>query len=293
MQKFKSRAIIKELFRRFYSIHKELDFEQAIEYFSIFGGFEERLRFDYFDDLFESIENLFKNDFRYLESNISPEYILQPPYKEILIAAAKGDGRVYSVLKRAKISETLGEKIIEELKISGIIYLERSREVSHTAERGYRIQSKIRFQKPFYRFWFGFVEPFRNKDAKQFMDSFQKGYERLRSLVFEQLSIEVLKEYFSQQDAIISFGSYWDKDNEFDIVCTTKNGKVIFGECKYKNRKVCKSELTKLIAKSRSLHLKPDYFALFSKQGFSNELLNNRSQEVLLFSLDDIKQMLI
>jgi hypothetical protein len=274
-----------------------LDFEQAIEYFSIFGAIEVPLEFDYFANLFESIQNLVENDFEKLESSISPEYILKSPYREILIAAARGDGRVYALLKKAKISETLGEKIIEELVLLGVIYQEHSREYIHDAKRGYRVQSKVRFVKPFYRFWFGFIEPYRNaigeSNVNAFMEYFQKGYERLRSLVFEQLSNEILEEHFSKHDPIISHGSYWDKDNEFDIISITKSGKVIFGECKYKNRKVCKNELTKLIVKSQMLQLKPDIFVLFSKQGFSNELTNNPPKDVMLFNLEDIQQKII
>ena len=288
---------IKELFRDFFNTHKYLDFEQAIEYFSIFGGIEEPLEFDYFADLFESIKNLVENDFLKLESCITPQYILESPYREILIASARGDGRLYAILKKARIAETLGEKIIQELESLGIIYQEHSREYTHDVKRGYRIQSKVRFSKPFYRFWFGFVEPYRAsiiaKETNRFIDYFEKGYERLRSLVFEQLSNEILKEHFSKIDPIISLGSYWDKDNEFDIISITKSGKVIFGECKYKNRKVCKNELSKLVSKSQTLHMKPDLFVLFSKQGFSNELVNNPPKDVMLFDLEDMRQKII
>ncbi|MEJ2436572.1 MAG: hypothetical protein P8Y35_00860 [Sulfurovaceae bacterium] len=77
-----------------------MDFEQTIEYFSIFGGIEEPLEFDYFADLFESIKNLVENDFLKLESCITPQYILESPYREILIASARGDGRLYAILSK-------------------------------------------------------------------------------------------------------------------------------------------------------------------------------------------------
>ncbi|MBN2767557.1 MAG: hypothetical protein JXQ68_00485 [Campylobacterales bacterium] len=289
---------MKELFREFYSAHKHLEFEQAIEYFSIFGGTGRSLEFDYFDNLLESIKNLLQNNFTALEKNVSPNYILESPYKEILIAAARGDGRIYAILKKAKISEALGEQIVKELEALSIIHLEQSREdINNAVKRGYRIQAKIRFEKPFYRFWFGFVEPYRNfllnGNSDKFTEYFQKGHERLRSLVFEQLSNEILEEYFAKSDPIISHGSYWDKDNEFDIIAVTRKGCVIFGECKYKNRKVCKSELSKLIIKSQSLHVKADIYVLFSKHGFSNELSNNPPKNVLLFDLNNMEQMLI
>ena len=56
--------------------------------------------------------------------------------------------------------------------------------------------------------------------------------------------------------------------SEFDILAVTESKTVILGECKYKDRKVCKNELTKLKAKALESGLKVDVFALFSKSGF-------------------------
>jgi hypothetical protein len=64
------------------------------------------------------------------------------------------------------------------------------------------------------------------------------------------------------------------------------------GECKYKNRKVCKSELSKLKQKAKISGIEVNRFALFSKNGFSNELVNSNSKDLLLFELNDFRKLL-
>jgi len=73
---------------------------------------------------------------------------------------------------------------------------------------------------------------------------------------------------------MVTLGSYWDKNSEFDILAKSADGTVIIGECKYKNRKVSGNELHKLKQKIKQSNLKVDRFALFSKSGFSNSLMS-------------------
>lgn len=211
------------------------------------------------------------------------------------MAVARGDGKIYSSIKKARLKESLGENIIEDLTKLGIIRLEESKELESNSLKKYRIQSKLRFEKPFLRFWFGFVEPFR-EDLEagihtNFIEYFKAHYERLRSLVFEQLCEEFLVDYYAGRGINIVFsGSYWDKDNEFDIVAIMHSKEIILAECKYKDRKVCKNELTKLKLKASQSNLIAKHWVLFSKQGFSVELKNSKDKDLLLFDLQDLSQ---
>ncbi len=211
------------------------------------------------------------------------------------MAIARGDGKIYSSIKKARLNEHLGENIIEDLTKLGIIRLEESKELESNSLKKYRIQSKLRFEKPFLRFWFGFVEPYRqdleSKRYENFIENFKSHYERLRSLVFEHLSEEFLIDYYKAKGINIVFsGSYWDKDNEFDIVAITDKRELILVECKYKDRKVCKNELTKLKLKALQSNLMAKHWVLFSKQGFSVELKNSKDKDLLLFDLQDLSQ---
>ncbi len=221
------------------------------------------------------------------------------------MTVARGDGKYYSVIRKAKLSESAGEKYINELVSLDILRVEYSREAPlkrypkqklPKEQRTYRIQDKLRFVQPFMRFWFGFVAYYHNElaigEGGAFLENFKRHYERLPSLIYEQLCNELLLEYFQDKEEIVSSGSYWNIYSEFDILAVTKNNKIILGECKYKDRTVCKNELTKLKQKADESAIKVNTYALFSKSGFSKELFGMQDEKLLLFDLNDLKILL-
>ncbi len=246
----------------------------------------------------------FVEQFATFEQMISPSYLLESPYREILTAAARGDGKYYSVLRKARMSESVGEGIMDELVSLGVLRIEPSREQplkthpKHKLKkelRSYRIQDKLRFVQPFMRFWFGFVSPFSQMliegRGESFLENFTNHYERLRTLVYEQLCDAFLVDYFADTTPLLSHGSYWNQYSEFDILAVTSEKKLVLGECKYKERKVCRNELNKLKAKALQSGIKADIYALFSKDGFSNELLGMEDDNLLLFDLTDLQRL--
>ena len=279
--------------------------EQSVEYFSILGGVEENIELDFFDNIFSMVESNFIDNFQKFQSLVSPSYLLESSYREVLMAVARGDGKFYSVLRKARLSEGSGEAIIEELIGLNILYIEQTREQplkihpKHKLKkelRSYRVQDKLRFVQPFMRFWFGFVTYYRKEltegNDKAFLENFEKHYERLRTLIFEQLCDDLLVKYYEKTTPLLSSGSYWNQHSEFDILAITKDKKLILGECKYKDRKICKNELNKLKDKADQSGISVDVYVLFSKSGFSNELLSMKEKNLLLFDLNDLKMLL-
>jgi len=280
-----------------------LSLERAIEAFSVFGGVEESVELDLFDDIETIIRFYFFSKYRDFKDLIRPSYLLEEPYDRVLIAISRGDGRVSNIFRKARVGESLGREILKELYSLGVINFEASRETplkSYPNQklkkhlRTYQIEPKIRFNSPFLRFWFGFVAPFERElnsgNTNRFIENFENHFSRLNSLIFEQLSNALLNQHFN--NSLVSLGSYWDKNSEFDILAKTKDGVVIVGECKYKNRKICGSELSKLKQKVKLSNLRVDKFALFSKNGFSKELLKSNDKNLILFELKDFKNLL-
>ena len=266
---------------------------------------EERIDLDFFEDIFSMLKSNFVDNFATFQSLVSPSYLLETPYREVLSAVATGEGKFYSVLRKARLGEGTGEKVVKELVAEGVLYIEPTREQplrihpKHKIKkkfRSYRIQDKLRFAIPFMRFWFGFVTRYREElmrgEGCAFLENFENHYERLRSLIYEQLCNDMLMYYYSRTTPLMSNGSYWDRHSEFDLLAVTSDKKVILGECKYKERKVCKNELTKLKAKAEKSGIAVDIYVLFSKNGFSNELLQMRDASLLLFDLNDLKILL-
>jgi len=263
------------------------------------------LELNLFEDIVLSAEISFVQQFQNTEQMIHPSYLLDTPYTNLLTAVARGDGRLSNIFRRARIGESVGGELISHLRELGILILEPSRQAaikSHPKHllkkhlRGYRIEAKIRFVRPFERFWFGFVAPYRDELLKghglRFTENFAQHKERAYSLVFEQLSNLLLEKHFAVDDPIISHGSFWDHHSEFDLLSITRSGQVILGECKYSSRPVTKKELTKLKDKALQSAIRVDTYVLFSKSGFSNELLGLYDKNVLLFDLDAFHALL-
>jgi hypothetical protein len=279
--------------------------EGLIEHFSLFGGVDDGVELFLFDTPQEVLTTQFVENFTHFKESITPSYIVESPYKEVLKLTARGDGRLYSILKKSKFNESLGETIVQELVALGVLYVEHSRQAPLKVYkkqkikkelRSFRIQPKLRFSSPFLRFWFAFVVPYEKEllqgESERFVENFLQHFERLYSLVYEQLCNAFLVEYLESNHSIVSSGSYWDHHSEFDILLMTGEGKMIVGECKYKERKVCKNELSKLKSKVVQSGLHVDTYVLFSKSGFSNELLTQQEENVLLFELQDLKKLL-
>ena len=294
---------IKAKFQNFFNHFGYLELEQAIELFSVFGGVENALELDFFDDIESIIRFNFVEHYKILNELISPSYIIEEPYRYLLVSIARGDGRLSNIFRKARVGETLGLRLLDDLEEIGLIEFEDSREAPlkkypnqklEKSLRSYKIEAKIRFKNPFHRFWFGFVEPYHKElvrgESRRFFENFEQHFSRLHSSVFEQLSQELLNIYFNNQ--LIANGNHWDVHSEFDIWAKHKDGRYIVGECKYTNRHVCKSELSKLKQKVITSKIEADIFALFSKSGFSNELTNSNDKNLLLFELESFNRLL-
>jgi len=289
------------LLNNFYNKYPFILFDELIDYFSIFGGVEEYFTFD----LLLNIEDAIKNNLEKIEiEDILPFFVLEKPFREFLIKVARSDGKLNSNLSKASIGETFGEELIRELESAKIIRVEKSREKDiklHPKQKikkeykHYTIQSKIFFTKPFFKFWFAFVEPYRDKsgniDINLVINDYKSKKYTLSSLVFEHLSLELLKRYFQNRYNFFECASYWDRFSEFDIYCKAKDISII-GECKYTNRPITKAELIKLENKIKQSNLKADCLAFFSKSGYSHELLKLSQDNLLLFHLEDFKLLI-
>lgn len=278
-----------EQFRSFYFQNNPKDLEEAIEYFSIFGGMGWDVNTS--KPLVELIETKVLKNYTYIHGDITKVTKSDKITHALLSGAASGDRRTHSAFKRGRITKDEGESAIESLCEMGFMRIERSLE---TPPHGETIADKLDFSVPFMRFWFAFISPFfksiKEGDFKEVKERFANRESGFSNLTFEKLSKELLKKSF-KEDRIVEIGSYWDRDVEIDILAKTKSGKIIAGACKYSNSKANKNELTKLKEKCETAELTPDIFVLFSKSGFSNELKNEKGEDLKLYALKNFKTL--
>ena len=294
---------IGSLFRAFHRVFPFLEIDLLIEHFAVFGGVEDRVILDPFGGLEANIEAHILEGFDKALTWIAPSYLMDDPYRKLLIAVARGDGKLLNIFRRAGLSEAVGGSLLHELESLGILRIEASRESPirrrHKHQplpkelRGYRIQSKARFVRPFHRFWFGFVAPYAREleqgEYRRFWKNYRDHRDRALSLIFEHLSEALLVHTLAPDDTILSGGSWWDRRSEYDLLLVTKSGQVILGECKYTGRAVTKGELTKLQDKAMQTGIRVDTYALFSRNGFSKELSGMAGEGLMLFGIEDFE----
>jgi len=284
--------------RRFSEYFSYLDTKELIEYLSVFDGFDDLQLLKQYETLQENIlENVLKNfdklEHRYL---FSDDTKMQSDIEKFLYRLAVGSRKSYSAYKN-DISHYRGKTIYKFLFQNGLIEKELSREEPDfiynkrrkKGYKGYRIEDKIRYKKSFDRFWFMFIYPFKkdikNGEYRAALENIEQNLDHFISLNFEYLSNKLLNQRFD----IVEYGSYWDKYVEFDLYAKSLDGSVYIGECKWTNHKVNANILNKLKKKCAKAGFDVDYYVLFSKSGFSNELLKLGDRDLILFDIEDFK----
>jgi hypothetical protein len=267
--------------------------EIAVKYFIVFGGLN--IKIDTTKPLLELIEKHILNEYSNLKYEI---HNLTGGYKvdhAILSGIALGDRRTNSSFKRAFVTFEEGMKCVEKLVERGIIEIESSQHHLAKKRGDDKVARKLLFTTPFLRFWFAFVSPIykgiKENNYKEFYTLFENKEAEFGDFVFEELSMEYLRDLY-KEDPIKQFGKYWDDKIQIDLVAKTTSGKIIAANCKYINSKIKKNELNKLKEDCDSTDLKVDNFALFSKNGFSSELKSQKSETLRLFTPKSFKLLL-
>ncbi len=265
----------------------------AIKYFTVFGGLN--IKIDTTKPLIELIKkNILDNysDLKYEIHNLTGGYKVD---HAILTGIAQGDRRTNSSFKRAFVSFEEGSKCVENLIERGIIEIESSQHHLANKRGDEKISKKLLFTAPFLRFWFAFVSPIykgiKKGDYEEFYKLFENKSGEFGNFIFEELSMEFLKDSF-KEDPIKQIGKYWDEKVEISLVAKTTSGKIVVANCKYKDTKLKKNELNKLIDDSKNVGFNPDIYILFAKNGFTSELKSQKSENIRLFTQKSFKLLL-
>ncbi len=189
---------------------------------------------------------------------------------------------------------------MNKLLESGLLKLEKSKEKKKVLKKGekekkelrkYTVQDKVIFKNHFARFFFYFLKPnekmIKQKEYDKLLQKIKNDFTHYQSFCFEMLGKELVEEKFKLE----CVSSFWNKELEFDLFYKDSNLTLI-GEVKFTEKKSCKNIFNILKNKAEILGLKPDYFILFSKNGFSTQLTKNKVQNLLLFNINDLKLLL-
>ncbi len=278
-------------FRSFCYQNHATDFEQAVEYFTVFGGMGWNI--DFSKPIDTLIEEKVLRNYRYIHGDIAHTTKSKPLYHALLSAIASGDRREFSAFKKANVKREEGEEAIDWLIKKGVLVFDRSVEKPLTEAEAN--SDKLLFLQPFMRFWFACISPYYKGIKEGDYSEMKAHWSRIRSefsnLIYDQLVFEMLKKSFKdafEGDPIVGIGGYWDKHVEIDILIKRKSGEMIAGVTKYAKSKANKSELTKLKEKCAQAQLDVDRFVIFSKNKFSSEFKKEKGENLQLFSLRNL-----
>lgn len=279
---------------------KTFNYEEAAILFAITGGVAEYLSFvDSELSLKDNIINLYLTPRGRLyeePANLLQQELREPKiYNDVLSAIANGATRNNEIATKTGQSTGGLSHYLKSLLELGII--EKRTPIGEKEGR----KSIYVIVDGMYRFWHQLVRP--NIQAIELRQAERVYQERVKEdlsdfmgFAFEQMAKEYL-EALIQADKLPFFvqeyGVWWGnnpyerRQEEIDLVALG-DGEIILGECKWRNQLLDIQVYKDLIRKARLFPQENKYFYLFSKTGFSKQLLNETkdNQNIQLIDLE-------
>jgi len=282
-------------FRSFAYQNNIIDFDKALEYFTVFGGtgwdvdasksvealIEEKILRNY--------EPLHKSMTRYTHNN--------PVYHKLLSLVALGVEHEHDTFKKAKIGRDKGEEAMDYLEKKSLLKFDFS--VEKPLKEGDGKSDRVVFTLPFMRFWFALISPNYKSISEGDFNEFTQKWHQLKAnfsiLLSNQLVLELVKQTVATKfadDPIVSIGSYYDKHTHIEILAKRKSGKMLAGACKYSKEVAKINMLNSLKEKCQKSELNIADYVLFSKNGFSSEVVDIKDVNMTLLSQDHLSTLL-
>ena len=270
--------------------------KELIEFYSITGGIPKYiLEFDRNKSPLWNIENNIFNKDNFLYSE--PKFLLQEEindlsrYFSILNSIALGNTKLSSICSHLGLNSNSITSYIT--KLIDLDILEKEVPVTENIENGKKGLYKIKDN--YLKFWFSYVYPYQSyleiENLSYPLEKVKNEFNLWVSKIYEDLARETVLNNSEILFPIKKLGRWWNNNEEIDIVGLGDN-EIIFGECKWSNKKVGLSVLLSLKEKSKSVKWndssRKEYFILFSKEGFSDGLINLSKKDKTII-LSDFK----
>ena len=250
-----------------------------------------------------SVEKNIKNNF--LEPNA---YLFEEPtnlikqecrepaqYNSIIKAIATGASKMSEICSKTSIDSSLATSYLGKLISLGIVKKEKPFGRSNARKAIYVLEDSM------FRFWYRFIPDNIAAINRRLTDSvYQKiDISAFMGGVFEEICKQYLWELNRRNKAALPFtnlGRWWGSDPKkkqeakIDIMGAHDNNEALFGECKWTNEKVGVATLADLVYKSKLFNYAECHYYLFSKTGFTKEVLAEASlcNNINLVDLEDI-----
>ena len=273
-------------FKYYSKFFKNKSIQDLIELYSITGGVPKYiLSLDRDKSALYNIKNnIFdKNNYLYSE----PKFLLQEEVNDL--------SRYFSILNAISIGHTKMSAISSYLQINAgglspyisklidLDILEKEVPITENIENTKKVLYKIKDN--YLKFWFSYVYPYQSyleiENLTYIKNKIENEFDLYVSKIYEDLARESIWENINFP--LFKVGRWWDKNTEIDIVALGEDNKIVFGECKYSNKQVGLNILNELKEKSKKViwnnNKREEYYILFSKSGFSQDLIELAKEE--------------
>ena len=289
------RPTLLQHFRSFAYQNNITNIDVALEYFSVFGGTgwdvntTQSLDTLILKKVLHNYADIHNGMTRFTHNN--------GLYHLLLTIIALGVEHEDDMFKKARTGREKGEEAMDYLEMKSVLKFDKS--IEQPIEKSMQKSDRLLFEFPFMRFWFATISPYyqsiSQNNFKEFEDKWQEIRENFSILLSNQLVLALSKYKLSakfDKDPIISIGSYYDKKIHIGILAKRKSGKLIAGACKYSKDEAKIHMLTTLKEKCEKAKLTVDEYVLFSKNGFTSEVIALGDDHLTLFTQKDLATLL-
>lgn len=267
--------------------------EKLIQLYSITGGIPKYIEHfkNYSDNIFSGIEErvIDKDSLLYAE----PKFLLQEEvtdtstYFTLLKIISEGENKIGNIAGKMNLNTNNLSPFLSKLIELDIL----EKEVPITEENPEKSKKGLYFIKDnFMNFWFKFIFPkmgyIESGNIEVVKKQIEEGFELYVSTVFEKICRNLMYRINFPVE-VNRYGRWWEKNSEIDIVGIGEK-ELIFGECKWSNKKVGMNILEELIKKSEKIdsNSKKISYILFSKSGFTDDIIKAEEERKNLYLMD-------
>lgn len=276
------------------------DFDSLLSYYSLFGGYYDTYSFiDTNETLKENIiRNFLKpfSPFRNYGMDMIRRELREPAvYATILSSLAQGKNKLNDLFLHTGFSRAKISVYLKNLNALGLVEKVRSYDTpgSENTKKGvYRIIN------PMVKFYFTFLYPYESYfftlDESSFYDCFIAN--RIGTYCMNSFP-SICEEFLvlaNDRDMLpihfIRYGQWVGKTGIVDLITQDQERNFLFAFCNPTKEVLSLDAFLKQLATTKETHLTPDYFAVFSLDGFDDAFLEEFSdkENVLLFDRTDL-----
>jgi hypothetical protein len=216
-------------------------------------------------------------------------------YNSIINAIASGYSKNNAISTKVQMDSAKTSKYLRTLQDLHII------EKNYPDLKEKKNKAVYSIVDPLFKFWYRYVPKYRhyielNHSEYLFDHIIQNDLPNYMGHAFEEICRQYLiKHIISNQYPwqLIDVKRWWGnnplekKEEEIDLIGWT-NKPILFAECKWREEKTGVEVYKELQRKSLILNPLPEYYVLFSKSGFTDDLLNTKDSQLYLLDLNKL-----